>query len=181
MTGSDGCNRSLGVTLRFALPCRPSLRPPRHLRREFARRLAWLVWDAALIEAGLVRRFADSLPEAVSDRDRRTRTWFAAFLISVALVVMVFATAGLLVTRQQPHNAVGWLMLVGGPAVGAVFAGYVVGVSLVESGASIGSWFVLGGGVLFGPALYLLGPGLGSSSRRADRCPGDGQPPSGFP
>jgi hypothetical protein len=53
-------------------------------------------------------------------------------------------------------------MLGGGGALGAVFVGYVLGAGILESDPTTGAWFVMIGVVLFGPALFLLGPGLAS-------------------
>jgi len=133
---------------------------PRSLRRQAV--TPWLVWTAALLEAALIgfspllfrRQFAASATDVNLD--------LVAFLATIALVVMVFATAGALITRKQPGNLVGWLMLVGGPALGAVFLGYLVGVVLADSDPATASWFVLAGVVMFGPALFVLGPGLAS-------------------
>ena len=131
----------------------------------------WLVWVAALLEAGLigVSPLLFRGPFAASGSENLE---FGAFLVTIALVVMVFATAGALVTRQQPGNVVGWLMLVGGPALGAVFLGYLVGVIVADSDPATGSWFVLAGGVVFGPALFLLGPGLASVFPNGRLLPG---------
>jgi hypothetical protein len=122
--------------------------------------LQWLVWGWAAAEAtllaGALLLFSPTLVGPSTDENVE----FGAFLVTLALAVMAFATAGLLVTRQQPRNAVGWAMLTGGPALGAVFVGYAVGVAILETDPGTGSWFVLLGVVLFGPALFLLGPGL---------------------
>ncbi len=124
--------------------------------------LPWLVWIAGLLEAGIIGLAPIVYPELFTTSAAGENLEFAAFVATIALVVTVFTTAGLLVTRQQPRNAVGWLLLVGGPALGSVFVGYLIGVSLAETGSDIGSWFVLAGTVLFGPALFLLGPALAS-------------------
>jgi two-component system NarL family sensor kinase len=99
-------------------------------------------------------------PEIVATTPAEEAVEFVAYLVSIAVVVLVFATAGLLISRQQPRNAVGWLLLGGGPALGGIFLGYLVGVLLIETDPALGGWFVLVGGILFGPALYLVGPGL---------------------
>lgn len=124
--------------------------------------LQWIVWGWAVVEAALLAGALVLLPEGVVGTSIAEKIEFGAFLTALALAVMAFATAGLLVTRQQPWNAVGWAMLAGGPALGAVFVGYVVGVALLETDQVAGSWFVLVGVVLFGPAFFLLGPGLAS-------------------
>jgi len=124
--------------------------------------LPWIVWGGAAVEAALIGGAPLLLPGLFATSPPAENVAFAAFLLTIAFVVLVFATAGLLVTRQQPRNAVGWLMLAGGPAIGAVFVGYVVGVAVAETDSRTGSWFILLGVVLFGPALYLIGPGLAS-------------------
>ncbi len=122
----------------------------------------WLVWGWAAAEAMLLASAMLLFPKTLVVDSTADNVGFAAFLVALAFAVMAFATAGLLVTRQQPRNAVGWAMLAGGPALGAVFVGYAVGVAVLEADPGTGSWFVLLGVVLFGPALFLLGPGLAS-------------------
>ncbi len=124
--------------------------------------LQWIVWGWAAIEAALLAGAMLLFPGTLVSTSIADNIEFVAFLITLAFAVMAFATAGLLVTRQQPRNAVGWAMLVGGPALGAVFVGYAIGVAVLETDPGVGSWFVLLGVVLFGPALFLLGPGLAS-------------------
>ena len=122
--------------------------------------LPWVVWAAAALEAALIVAAPVLFPPLFAATTPGENVQLAAFLVTLAFVVMVFATAGLLVTRPQPGNAVGWLMLAGGPTLGAVFVGYVLGVALTTTDPATAAWFVLLGVVLFGPALYLLGPGL---------------------
>jgi hypothetical protein len=124
--------------------------------------LPWLVWVWAAVEAALLAGAMLLFPETLVGPSTAENVGFAAFLVTLAFAVMAFATAGLLVTRQQPRNAVGWAMLSGGPALGAVFVGYMVGVAILEADPVAGSWFVLLGVVLFGPAFFLLGPTLAS-------------------
>jgi hypothetical protein len=124
--------------------------------------LQWVVWGWAAIEAALLAGAMLLFPDTLVSASAADNVEFVAFLITLAFAVMAFATAGLLVTRQQPRNAVGWAMLAGGPALGAVFVGYAIGVAILETDPGVGSWFVLLGVVLFGPALFLLGPGLAS-------------------
>jgi two-component system NarL family sensor kinase len=124
--------------------------------------LPWAVWTGALFEAALIGFSPLLFPGLLATSPTDDQIEFAAFLGSIALVVVVFATAGLLIARQQPRNAVGWLLLGGGPALGGVFLGYLVGVLLAGTDPVVGSWFVLVGVVLFGPAIYLVGPGLAS-------------------
>ncbi len=124
--------------------------------------LQWIVWAWAAVEAALLAGAMLLFPDTFGGLSVAENVGFAAFLVTLAFAVMAFATAGLLVTRQQPRNAVGWAMLVGGPALGAVFVGYVVGVAILETDPVAGSWFVLLGVVLFGPAFFLLGPTLAS-------------------
>ena len=133
------------------------------LRTSRTRAIApFVVWTAALLEAGLIVLspilFRGSFAASGTDANLE----FSAFLATIALVVMIFATAGALLTRRQPGNVVGWLMLAGGPALGAVFVGYLVGVVLADTDPATASWFVLAGGVMFGPALFALGPALAS-------------------
>ena len=124
--------------------------------------LPWIVWAWAVVEAALLATALLMFPEALSTPSSAETIGLVAFLVALALAVMAFATAGLLVTRQQPRNAVGWAMLAGGPALGAVFVGYILGVGMLQTDRAAGSWFVLVGVVLFGPAFFLLGPGLAS-------------------
>ena len=124
--------------------------------------LPWIVWTGAVLEAALIGFSPLLFPELNATSPSEENLEFAVFLVSIALVVLVFATAGLLISRQQPRNAVGWLLVGGGPALGGVFLGYLVGVLLTETNPVVGSWFVLVGAVLFGPAIYLVGPGLAS-------------------
>lgn len=123
--------------------------------------LPWLVWAWAAAEAALLVAapwlFTEELGIAGDESIE-----LAVFLSALAVAVMAFATAGVLVTRQQGRNTVGWTMLVGGASLGAVFVSYTVGVAILEAEPGIGAWFALLGVVLFGPALYLLGPGLAS-------------------
>lgn len=127
-----------------------------------ARTLPWIVWAWAAAEAALLASSLLLFPGLRADLSTAGVIELAAFLLTLAIAVMAFATAGLLVTLQQARNAVGWTMLAGGGALGAVFVGYAVGVGIVETDPRLGGWFVLLGVVLFGPALYLLGPGLAS-------------------
>jgi hypothetical protein len=124
--------------------------------------LRWIVWGWAAIEAALLAGALLVFPEALTTPSATENVELGAFLVTLALAVMAFATAGLLVTRHQPRNSVGWAMLAGGAAVGAVFVGYVLGVAILETDPGIGGWFVLVGVMLFGPALFLLGPWLAS-------------------
>jgi two-component system NarL family sensor kinase len=126
----------------------------------FATALQWVVWTGAALEAALVGFSPLLFPAIVATTPAEDAVEFVALLVSIAVVVLVFATAGLLISRQQPRNAVGWLLLGGGLALGGVFLGYLVGVLLTETDPALGGWFVLVGVVLFGPALYLVGPGL---------------------
>lgn len=122
--------------------------------------LQGVVWSAAALEAAVVGFSPLLFPEIVARTPDEDAAEFVALLGSIAVVVLVFATAGLLILRQQPRNAVGWLLLAGGLTLGAVFFGYLVAVVLTETDPALGGWFVLVGAVLFGPALYLVGPGL---------------------
>jgi len=126
----------------------------------FATALHGVVWTGAAFEAALVGFSPLLFPGIVATTPAEDAVEFVAFLVSIAVVVLVFATAGLLISRQQPRNAVGWLLLGGGLALGGVFLGYLVGVLLTETDPALGRWFVLVGVVLFGPAIYLVGPGL---------------------
>ena len=127
-----------------------------------ARILPWVVWAWAAAEAALLASALIIFPALQGDASTAEIIELGAFLVTLAFAVMAFATAGLLVTLQQARNAVGWAMLGGGAALGAVFVGYAVGVAIIETDPELGGWFVLIGVVLFGPALYLLGPGLAS-------------------
>jgi two-component system NarL family sensor kinase len=126
----------------------------------FATALQGVVWTGAALEAALVGFSPLLFPEIVATTPAEGAVEFVALLVSIAVVVLVFATAGLLILRQQPRNAVGWLLLAGGLTLGGVFFGYLVGELLTETDPALGGWFVLAGAVLFGPALYLVGPGL---------------------
>src|SRR5687767_14070264 len=128
----------------------------------FATALQVVVWTGAALEAALVGFSPLLFPGIVATTPAEDAVEFVAYVVSIAVVVLVFATAGLLISRQQPRNAVGWLLLGGGLALGGVFLGYLVGVLLAETDPVVGSWFVLVGVVLFGPAIYLVGPGLAS-------------------
>ena len=134
--------------------------------------LPWVVWAGAMLEAGLIGFPLQTFPQLFADAPADERFALSVFLATIAIVVVVFATAGLLISRQQPHNAVGWLLLIGGPALGAVFLGYLVGVLLIEAGNSTGGWFFLAGAVLFGPALFSVGPGLASVFPNGRPLPG---------
>jgi hypothetical protein len=124
--------------------------------------LPWILWTGAVLEAGLIGFTPLIFPQLSATAPADETIEFAAFLATIALVVVVFATAGLLISRRQASNAVGWLVLAGGPSLGAVFLGYLVGVLLIDTDPTAGSWFFLIGVILFGPALYLVGPGLAS-------------------
>jgi two-component system, NarL family, sensor kinase len=136
------------------------LTPRTATRSRFARALPWVVWAGAVLEAALIGFSPVLFPALNATTPTEETIEFGVFLASIALVVMAFATAGLLISRQQPRNAVGWLLLCGGPALGGVFLGYLIGVLLTETDPVRGGWFVLVGVVLFGPAIYLVGPGL---------------------
>jgi two-component system, NarL family, sensor kinase len=138
----------------------------------FIRALPWVVWTGAMLEAALIGFSPLLFPALVATTPAEEIIEFGAFLVSIALVVLVFATAGLLISRQQPRNAVGWLLLGGGPALGGVFLGYLVGTLLTETNPGLGSWFVLIGVVLFGPAIYVVGPGLASVFPNGRPLPG---------
>ncbi len=138
----------------------------------FITALPWVVWTAAALEAALIGFSPLLFPDLLATSPPDEQLEFGAFLVSIGLVVLVFATAGLLIARQQPRNAVGWLLLGGGPALGAVFIGYLVGALLAGTDPVLGSWFVLVGVVLFGPALYLVGPGLASVFPHGRPMPG---------
>lgn len=126
----------------------------------FVAALQGVVWIGAALEAASVGFSPLLFPEILATTPAEDTVEFVAYLVSIAVVVLVFATAGLLISRQQPRNAVGWLLLGGGLALGGVFLGYLVGVLLTETDPALGGWFVLVGVVLFGPAIYLVGPGL---------------------
>ena len=126
----------------------------------FVAALQGVVWIGAALEAASVGFSPLLFPEILATTPAEDAVEFVAFLVSIAVVVLVFATAGLLISRQQPRNAVGWLLLGGGLALGGVFLGYLVGVLLTETAPALGGWFVVVGVVLFGPAIYLVGPGL---------------------
>ena len=132
----------------------------------------WIVWTAALLEAALIGLAPLLFPRQFEASDTDGNLEFGAFLAIIALVVMVFATAGALVTRRQPGNMVGWLMLIGGPALGAVFVGYLSGVVLAAGDPATASWFVLAGGVMFGPTLFVLGPAFASVFPNGHLLPG---------
>ncbi len=134
--------------------------------------LPWIMWGWAALEAALLAGALLIFPEPLSTPSSAETIRLLAFLVALAFAVMAYATAGLLVTRQQPTNAVGWAMLAGGPALGAVFVGYLVGVGIQETDPAAAGWFVLLGVVLFGPALFLLGPGLASVFPNGRPLPG---------
>ena len=138
----------------------------------FTAALRWVVWTGAVLEAALVGFSPLVFPELFATLPADEDVEFGAFLVSIALVVLVFATAGLLISRQQPRNPVGWFLLGGGPALGAVFLGYLVGVLLAARDPAVGGWFVLLGVVMFGPAIYLVGPGLASVFPNGRPLPG---------
>ncbi len=120
-----------------------------------ARILPWVVWAWAAAEAAILASALILFPALQGNASMAEIIELGAFLVTLAFAVMAFATAGLLVTLQQARNAVGWAMLGGGAALGAVFVGYAVGVAILETDPQLGGWFVLLGVVLFGPALYL--------------------------
>ena len=133
--------------------------------------LPWVVWTGAMLEAVLIGFAPLLFPDFLATSPNGEHLEFGVFLASIGLVV-VFATAGLLIARQQSRNAVGWLLLGGGPALGGVFLGYLVGVLLAETNPVVSSWFVLVGVVLFGPAIYIVGPGLASVFPNGRPMPG---------
>ncbi len=147
----------------------PAARAP---QSSLSRAVAWLCWTAALLEAGLISLAPLLFERQFAASGSDVNLEFGVFLATIALVVMVFATAGLLVTRRQPGNLVGWLMLVGGPALGAVFVGYLLGAVVTVSDPVTASWFVLAANVMFGPALFLLGPALASVFPTGHLLPG---------
>jgi two-component system NarL family sensor kinase len=140
-----------------AAPATTEARPHR-LRRT----LAVVTWAAAAVESAFILFAQLIFPELAVDASIAQAIEFNLFVGSIALVVMVFATSGLLIIRGQADNSVGWLMLAGAPALGAVFVGYTLGAGLETNDPETARWFVLAGVTLFGPALFLLAPGLTS-------------------
>ena len=125
-------------------------------------RLAVVAWAGAALEAALLLASPLYVDELLIGGRTEENVGIVAFIATLAIVVMTFATSGILIIRRQPRNAVGWVMLVGGPALGLVFVGYVGGVALTDSDPAIARWFVLAGAILFGPVLFLLAAGLAS-------------------
>ena len=82
----------------------------------FTRRVAWVTWGVAvtLAAAGAALVFV-GLDAQIPDN------W--GFRGYSDVTGPAFATAGLLIARQQPRNAVGWLLLLAGLAMG--FGGFV--------------------------------------------------------
>lgn len=124
--------------------------------------LAVVAWSGAALEAAFIVLAQLVFPQLVAGSSLAATIEFNLFVGSIALVVMLFATCGLLIIRRQPENAVGWVMLAGAPALGAVFVGYAIGAGLETADPATARWFVLAGATLFGPVLYLLAPGLTS-------------------
>lgn len=156
------------------VPAPPSAQPA-SVRSRLAPSVPWLLWAIAAAEAALLASAPLLFPSVFGGLDGLAATLeVVAFLVALAVTVMAFATAGLLVTRQQPRNLVGWVMLAGGPALGAVFVGYVIGLASLETDPAAGAWFALLGVVGFGPALFLLGSALPSVFP-------DGRPLPGWP
>ncbi len=143
---------------------------PSHTR--VSRALPWILWALAVVEAGVLAFALVLFPQTFASDPAEETVDLAVFLVTIAVDVVVFATAGLLILLQQSRNSVGWLVLVGGPSLGAVFLGYLVGVLLIQGNEAIGGWFFLAGAVLFGPALFSVGPGLASVFPTGKPLPG---------
>ena len=81
-----------------------------------SRRLAWILWAAAIaLAAAGAALVLVSLDAKIADN------W--GFRGYSDLVTPAVATAGLLIARRQPRNAIGWLLLVAGLSMG--FGGFV--------------------------------------------------------
>ena len=81
-----------------------------------ARRVAWALWAAAVgLAAAGAALVLVSLDAQIPDN------W--GFRGYSDITAPAFATAGLLIARRQPRNAIGWLLLVAGLATG--FGGFV--------------------------------------------------------
>ena len=77
--------------------------PDRSLRRS-----AWAVFWFALVMS------AAAVPLATADEPPTSESWEGGGLLgdlTFALMVVTFALTGLLITRRQPRNTVGWLLL----------------------------------------------------------------------
>jgi len=83
---------------------------------QVARRVAWALWAAAVaLAAAGAALVLVSLDAQIPDN------W--GFRGYSDITAPAFATAGLLIARRQPRNAIGWLLLVAGLATG--FGGFV--------------------------------------------------------
>ena len=78
--------------------------------------------------------------------------------VVVAVVALVYATAGLLILRHRPGHTIGWLLLVPGCLFAFVFATQVLGAALLGTNDALASWLVLVSAIAFWPAIVLAGP-----------------------
>jgi hypothetical protein len=125
-------------------------------------RVAIGLWAVAALESSLMLASPLFVDELLIGGWTEENLGIIGFLATLGTVVMTFATSGILIIRRQPRNAVGWVMLAGGPALGLVFVGYLGGVALADSDPTIARWFVLAGALMFGPVFFLLAAGLAS-------------------
>ena len=81
------------------------------------------------------------------------------FLFStIGFVGATYATAGILILRQRPRHAVGWILLTAGAFFPSEFLAFALGFRGAEQNDPLGIWLVLVSGALFWPVLLLVGP-----------------------
>jgi hypothetical protein len=107
-----------------------------------ARRAAWSLWAvAAALAAAAVVIYLLDVSVSTEDRDRLP----LGALPAVVAAVLGFATVGALIAVRLPRNPIGWLFLVLGAMLAAVFmaSGYADYTLLAEPGAwPAGEWAV---------------------------------------
>src|SRR5262245_57953715 len=113
LRGARATERGLRGTVRSPLPMSASTAPPIRASRRGAM-LPWAVWLVAVLEAAVVALAPLIFPQIGAIVAEEGDVGFVAFLVTIAVIVLVFATSGLLVTRQQRRNLVGGLLLAGG-------------------------------------------------------------------
>lgn len=119
--------------------------------------LARAVWFIAAVLAAMNLSIGAFFPTVYETMGADETTGFV-LLATVALVGMGYATAGLLILRQRVRHAVGWLLLVAGPLIMAVFAFIAIGTELAQRDHPLAPWLILFASYGWVPAILLAGP-----------------------
>jgi hypothetical protein len=91
--------------------------------------LAWAVWVLTVVELPLSAALLLFIPASSGITDLPDTVGAVVF----AALILAFSTVGVLIATRQPHNLVGWIMLVAGFALGAtVLTGGYVDLSVAQ-------------------------------------------------